>query len=305
MLSSVRSIAMSSLAGVVLTVSSLTAVSPVSPPTSCTAWQYTTLVAGLVLDTALSFDGLLSFLVSSIAIALFAFPPLTVALGSTLIMAALTFYRMHQAHSAFMALGPGLALPSSGAGFWRAVKIARRRSVARCTGFLQQMSPRKGPSPYTVGTTMHEQINQQPPEDVQQYFADRLALFAATHFDDSNVKSSNPSTMTCALANSCDCISSPNLRTFGCSVCCPRRSNCGAHVILHPADLEKVISTGHGESHPLASTRSPFSRSRGNPCLPGTLALVYAPREYSEVCTVMRIIEAGAKYLESIDGEAL
>jgi hypothetical protein len=39
--------------------------------------------------------------------------------------------------------------------------------------------------------------------------------------------------------------------------------------------------------------------------LPGTLALVYAPREYSEVCTVMRIVEAGAKYLESIDGEDL
>ena len=32
---------------------------------------------------------------------------------------------------------------------------------------------------------------------------------------------------------------------------------------------------------------------------------VYAPREYSEVCTVMRIIEAGAKFLESIDGESL
>jgi hypothetical protein len=32
---------------------------------------------------------------------------------------------------------------------------------------------------------------------------------------------------------------------------------------------------------------------------------VYTPREYSEVCTVMRIIEAEAKYVASIDGEAI
>ncbi|GAB7330280.1 hypothetical protein MBLNU13_g01927t2 [Cladosporium sp. NU13] len=127
--------------------SSLTAV---SPPTSRTAWQYmkiATLVAGLVLDTVLSFHGLLIFLVSIIAVGLFAFPLLTVVLGSTLIMAALTFYRIHEAHSAFVALGPGLALSSSDTGFWRVTQIARRRANENSTGFLQQMSPRKGPTP--------------------------------------------------------------------------------------------------------------------------------------------------------------
>jgi hypothetical protein len=39
--------------------------------------------------------------------------------------------------------------------------------------------------------------------------------------------------------------------------------------------------------------------------LPGTLTLVYAPREYSEVCTVMGIIEAGSKYLASLDGKTI
>ena len=280
----------------------MSALTAVSSPSSCTAWQYiriAALIAGLALDTMLSFDGLLIFLVSCIAVVLFASPLLTIVLGSTLILAAMTCYRLRQAHSTFVALGPGLALPSSGAGFWRAIQIAQRGPITSGDGFLQSMSLWQGPTPYTVGTDLLLQINQQSPEDVQQYFADRLALFTATHSDNST------GTTASVLARSCDCTSSPNLRTFGCSVCCPQRSNCGVHVILHPSDFEEVIRTGHGEIHPLANTDCPFSRSRGNPCIPGTLTLVYAPREYSEVCTVMRIIEAGAKYMASLDGEAI
>lgn len=260
---------MISSAGVMLTVSSFTAI---SLPTSCTAWQYmeiASVMAGFVFDTVLSFDALLIFLVGSIAVALFAFPILTIALGSTLIMVALSFYRMHEAHSAFMALGPGLALPSSGSGFWRAIQIARRRADENGTGFLDQMSPRNGPTPYTFGTTMHEQISQRPPEDVQQYFTDRLALFAATRSDDSKITSSSSRTTASIPASSCDCISSPDFRAFGCSVCCPQRSNCGAHVILHPADLEKVISTGHVRSI-LWPTRE--ARSRALVATPAYLA---------------------------------
>lgn len=297
---------MSSLSDVVLTMLSLTAV---SPSASCTAWQFTGIaicIAGLVFDTVLSFDGLLIFLVSCIAVALFVCPLLTVILGSTLLTAALTFYRMYEAYSAFVALGPGLALPSSSAGFWRATQIARLRTNVNSTGFLQQqISERQGPTPYTVGTSLHKQINQQTPEDVQQYFTDLLALFAATHFKSGSVTSSPSGTTSSVLASPCNCFSSLSLRTFGCNVCQPQRSNCGVHVTLHPSDFEEVLRTGHGEMHPLASTNSRFSHSRGNSCLPSTLALVYAPREYSEVCTVMRIIEAGAKYVASIDGEAI
>jgi hypothetical protein len=255
-------------------------------------------MAGLVFDTVLSFDGLLIFLVSCIAVALFAFPPLTIVLDSTLITMALTFYRMYEAYSVFVALGPGIALPSSSAGFWRMIQIAPNRPNVNSTGYLQLLSQREGPTPYTVGTILHEQINQQPPEDVQRYFADRLGLFAAMQSKDGNVTSS-------ASGITCECISSANLRTFGCSICCSQRRNCGVNVVLHPCDFEAVINTGHGEMHPLANINSPFSHSRGNSCLPGTLALVYAPRGYSEVCTVMRIIEAGAKYMASIDSEAI
>jgi len=296
---------MSLFAGLVTMMSRLTAF---SSPASCTALQYVrtaTLVAGFVFDTVLSFDGLLVFLVGSIAATLFVCPPLTLPLGSTLVAATLALYRMHEAHSAFMALGPGLALPASSAGFLQAIQIARRRPVARGAGFLQQLSLRQGPAPYTIGTTLHKQTNQQPPEDVQQYFADRLALYAAVQSDESDFTSPALGTDASVPASSCDCISSLNVRTFGCGVCCPQRSNCGAHVILHPADFEEVIGTGRGEIHPLAKTSSPFSRADGNSCLPSTLALVYAPREYDEVCIVMRIIEAGAKYLANTHGEVV
>jgi hypothetical protein len=296
---------MSFFAGLVATRSSLTAV---SSPSSCTTLQYircATFLAGFAMDTVLDLNGLLVFLVSSVAVTIFACSLLTVASCLTLITSALTIYRMHKAHSAFVALGPGLALPDSCAGFWQAIQIARHGPVANGAGFLQPISLRQGPTPYTVGTTLHEQINQEPLEDVQQYFADRLALFASMHSEDSITTSPTLATAACSTANACDCISSLNVRTFGCSVCCPRRNNCGAHVILHPADFEEVVRTGHGEIHPLAQSSSSFSRSRGNSCLSGTLALVYAPREYSEVCTVMRIIEAGAKYLASIKGKGV
>ena len=284
-------------AAVFATMLRLTAVSTLS---SCTALQYmrcATFLAGFVFDTVLGFKGLLVFLVASIAVTIFACSLLTAAYCLMLITAALTIYRLHEAHSAFVALGHGLALPESCVGFWLAIQIAQRGPTANGAGFLQPLSPRQGPTPYTIGTTVHEQVSQQPPEDVRQYLADRLALFAEMQSGD---KATAPTTVS-VLADACHCISNTNLRTFGCSVCCPQRTNRGAHVILHPADLEEVIRTGRGEIHPLANTGSAFSRSRGNPCLPGTLALVYAPREYNEVCTVMRIIEAGAKYLASID----
>lgn len=54
-------------------------------------------------------------------------------------------------------------------------------------------------------------------------------------------------------------------------------------------DFEQVATTGWGEVHPLAGRE-----------LPGTLVLVYAPREYGEVCVIMKIIEAGARFLEGV-----
>jgi hypothetical protein len=35
--------------------------------------------------------------------------------------------------------------------------------------------------------------------------------------------------------------------------------------------------------------------------MPATLALIYAPRTYPEVSTVMKIVKAGARYLNSLE----
>jgi hypothetical protein len=292
-LSSVGTMTMTLFSSLAMTISSTTAV---STPTACMLWtcvEIASLMAGLQFDTLLNFDGLLVFLVGTIALTLFATPLLTNGLGSAIAIAVVTLYKVHGAYSAFVALAPG-SLPSSGAGFWKAAKIARSGSVAHGTGFLQSLSLRQGPTPYTIGTVTHQQVNQQSPGDVQQYFGDRLALFATLQSDGGS-----------ATSSSCGCIFSPDIRTFGCSTCSPQRTNCGAHVILHPSDFEQVVQNGWGEVHPLASTSCPFSRSCGNPCLPGTLTLVYAPREYSEVCTVTGIVEAGSKYLASFDGKTI
>jgi hypothetical protein len=304
-LSSVGMMTMTLLSSLAMTMSSLIAVS--LSTSCCTLWTYVeiaSLVVGLVFDTLLNFDGLLVVLVGSIALTLFATPLLTTALGSTIAIAAVTLCKVYGAYSAFMALAPG-SLPSSGAGFWRVTQIARCGSVAYGAGFLQSVALRSGATPYTVGTVVHQQVNQQSPGDVQQYFGNRLALFAALQSTDSSAASSSSDSATSALSSSDDCTSNPVIRAFGYSTCSPQRSSSGAHVILHPSDFEQVVQNGWGEVHPLANTGCPFSRSGGNPCLPGTLTLVYAPREYSEVCTVMGIIEAGSKYLASLDGKTI
>lgn len=293
---------MSCLSNLLAAVSSSTGVFPSPSCTMVRIMEITTLLVGAAIDTVFSFDGLLIFLISSIALTLFAAPLLTVALGSTITIAAVTLYRTHEAHRAFMALAPG-GLPSSFAGFLKTSRVTRGGSVQCGDGFLQQLACRQGPTPYTIGTSPHQQYNQQSPEDIQQYFADRLSLFAILRSGD-NGDIPSPDATTFVVAKSCDCIHSPQIRTFGCTVCSPERSSCGTHVILHPSDLEQVVQTGWGEIHPLANTRNPFAHFGLRPCLPGTLALIYAPREYSEVCTVMRIIEAGANYTASVEGSS-
>lgn len=272
------------------------------PLPSCTLSlnnEITALVAGAVLDTVLSFDGLLVFLVGSIT-TLSASSLLTVALGLTFTIAAVALYRTYEAYRAFMALAPG-GLPSSFAGFKKMNRITRGGPVTSGSGYLQALPVRLGSTPYTVGTHSQHQLNQQSPADVQQYFADRLSLFAELQRDGDDSDSMALGSTIFVAVKACDCFRSPRLRTFGCSICCAERSSYGAHVVLHPSDLQKIMHSGWGENHPLADTRSSFANVCHKPCLPGTLALIYAPREYDEVCTVMRIIEAGAKYLASID----
>lgn len=239
---------------------------------------------GSFVSSALSLKGALLVLVGVMAHTGLAMPLLTVLPASIAILTILASSNVYKAYKAFMTLGPG-SVPRSMSGFVRTASIAwsGSSSVSSTTdGYLLPLPLRAGPTPFVSGHAPQQQINQHSPEDVQQYFADRLALFASPPSDSDH----NAPGAGIAKSSACNCDSEFSLRTFGCEFCATRKAEGSAHVVLHPADFEQVLTKGWGEVHPLAG--------KG---LPSTLALVYAPREYSEVCIAMSIIEAGAKFL--------
>ena len=68
------------------------------------------------------------------------------------------------------------------------------------------------------------------------------------------------------------------------------------HLTLHPLDVSIVLSTGWGERHPLAG-----KCIHGRELLPSGFVMVYAPRQESEVETVMEIVKAGAWWVGGVD----
>ena len=250
-----------------------------------------TLAVRFAVSVAISLDGLLLVLLSIIANVVFAVPLLTVVLASAHVIAALTIGKIHEAHTAFMALSQG-SIPTNG--FLRAMKIAQQGVSTSNSGYLKALSLRPGNTPYTVNISSHRQITQSSPEDVCNYCIDRMALFAVQ-------QNSLTANATTTRSSSCKCPSDVSLRTFGCNACCPHGSDGSAHVILHPSDLETVVQNGWGELHPHANTGSYYAPSGANSYMPATLTLIYAPRTYSEVCTLMKIVEAGSKYLASLE----
>lgn len=239
-------------------------------------------------NSLLSLEGLLLALVSITAHTAFAISLLTVLTTAVTALAILASVRVYEAYRAFTALGPG-SLPPSISNFVRLASIPWLASLydnSKSAGHLQPLLIRLGPTPYISPSSPHRQINQLSPEDVQMYFTDRLALFAELQLDP---EQSATNVLESSSPRRCD--SGIELRTFGRGACAASNDeNEGSvHVVLHPADFEQVVTSGWGEVHPLAG--------RG---LPGTLVLVYAPREYGEVCVVMKIIEAGARFLEGV-----
>jgi hypothetical protein len=250
-----------------------------------------TLAVRFAVSVAISLDGLLLVLLSTIANVVFAVPLLTVILASASVIAALTIDKIHQAYTTFMALSQG-SIPTNG--FMRAMKIAQQGITTSNSGYLQALSLRPGNTPYTIGISSHRQITQASPVDVRNYCTNRVALFASQ-------QNSSAATTTTAKSNSCNCPADTSIRTFGCNTCCPHGIDGSAHVILHPSDLETVVQNGWGELHPHANTGSYYALSGAKCYLPATLVLIYAPRTYFEVCSVMKIVEAGSRYLACLE----
>jgi hypothetical protein len=277
----------------------LSSLSPTTGPTTSTSLQHcanmVTLAVRSALNVMISLNGLLLVLVSIIAHIVCAVPLLMVTLISASVVAALTAHKIHEAYNAFMPLSQG-SIPTDG--FVRAMQIAQQSVTASNTGYLSSLSLRPGPTPYVVGTAPHHQINQTSPKVVLSYSKLRLASFVSIHINYINSLTKNTAT---TRSSSCSCPHDMGLRTSGCSVCCPHGSDGSAHVILHPADLETVVQNGWGELHPLANTGSYYAPSGASCCMPATFTLIYAPRTYPEISTVMTIVTAGAKYLASLE----
>jgi hypothetical protein len=282
----------------------LSSLSPTTGPTTFTSLQHcanmVTLAVRSALNVMISLNGLLLVLVSIIAHIACATPLLTVILASTCVVAALTAHNIHEAYNVFMALSQG-GIPTNG--FMRAMQIAQQSVPAsNNTGYLSSLSLRPGPTPYVVGTAPHRHINQTSPKVVLSYSKLRLASFVSIQINYINSLTMNTTTTT--RSSSCSCPHDMGLRTSGCSVCCPHGSDGSAHVILHPADLETVVQNGWGELHPLANTGSYYAPSGASCSMPATLTLIYAPRTYPEISTVMTIVTAGAKYLASLESKS-
>lgn len=263
--------------------------SMVSPPTSFARFcmRFFLILLGSFMSLLVSLEGILLTLVGITAHTALAMPLLTVLTTSVAALAILVSFRVYEAYCAFTTLGPG-GLPPSISNFVRLASIpwfASFHDNSKGAGHLQPLPIRPGPTPYASPSFPHRQINQLSPEDVQMYFTDRLALFAELQSDP---EQSTANVLKSSSPRRCD--SGVELRTFGCEArsVLKNEDEGSVHVVLHPVDFEQVATTGWWEVHPLAVRR-----------LPGTLVLVYAPREYGEVC-VMKIIEAGARFSEGV-----
>ncbi|KAL1584630.1 hypothetical protein WHR41_07006 [Cladosporium halotolerans] len=206
-------------------------------------------------------------LLNSIACVVFETPLSDILKGTALTYLLRSLFELFSAGVAFLVLHPG-SLPANLKGFLQMVWIAQFHSSRQETGYLGPgvLTPRPGQTPYATTDLYQNQLTQSSPPDVAVYLSERLALFAST--------------------------SSPvSLRTE--TVYIQPQPSGNLHVILHPADFDRVIASGWGEAH---------SRAGKNVCVPRTMALVYAPREYGEVCGVMRVVEAGARFLGEVEG---
>lgn len=207
------------------------------------------------------------FLFTSTAYIAFDAPLTTLLQATALIYLLRSLSELTSAILAFQTLHPG-SLPSTPTNFLHMSWLAQFHTPRTSHGYLapDALSPRPGSTPYTSTDPHHHQLTHPSPPDVATYLSDRLALYAST---------TSPAPLRLEPA-----YNAPQ----------PRGS---LHVVLHPADFERVVASGWGEAHSLAGK---------NACVPRTAALVFAPREYGEVCVVMRVVEAGARFLGEVGG---
>ena len=171
-------------------------------------------------------------------------------------------------------------------------------------GFPQCLPQRVGQRPTISGIANPRQVDQRSSTEVYDYLLTNLDHFSAENISHIRTDKSFMDTSGMAILAHCDCVTSPTCRDFGCEIAHPHEIDGSIDVMLHSADVRKVIETGWGERDPLAGGNWGMFSTFGRPLAPENLCFVYAPRTHVEVCILMNITEAGANFVAR-DDEAL
>lgn len=275
---------------------------------------WTTFVTGYLLRTVLALPNAACLILGYVLSDMMPQPvALTLAVLYAISVAVQTARLCRSEFRAFISLGPG-GTPSTFSGFKRITLLAwvGRIDVLKApdhdlgNGFLGGYLPsRFGHRPIVGGIAPQRQTEQRGSPEVYDYLLTCLDHFAAENSDHLHAGLSFLERYTPAILANCDCVNASVFRTFGCEITHPHKVDGSLHVVLHPDDIRTVIDAGWGERHPLARANSLWTAwffcTESRPPVPETLAFVYAPRTYSEVLTVMNIVQAGACFVADPD----
>jgi len=206
-----------------------------------------------------------------------------------------TLLHLYADYKAFLALGPG-GTPSTVPGYVRTKTLSvfalRNPYLPKATtttqrGHLRHLPARPTPRPTTRGIAPHRQVTQRASPALYQHLAAELHRLVAADPERLVLGTS------CFEKHGTGLFSrSPARRTCRGEICHAHPSDGSMHMTLHPADARVVLEAGWGERHPLA---------RGGwfeKFVPEGFVMVYAPRREEEVDVLVRIVEAGAWYVD-------
>jgi hypothetical protein len=223
----------------------------------------------------------------------------------TILLPPMLLFYIHTDYKAFLRLGPG-GTPATPLGYLK-IKLLSLfclrdplcpmsipPHVRPQTGYFtaSTLPTRKGTRPLVRGIAPQRQQTQKSSAATYAQLVSRLGSLASEPSHRLTERTS------CFEKHSTGLFTSvPITRTCGGEICHAHPSDGSMHLTLHPADTNLILENGWGERHPLA---------RGGWCrrfVPKEFVLVYAPRDYAEVDTVMRIVAASIWWVSGIDVE--
>ena len=222
-----------------------------------------------------------------------------------------TWQMSHRDYQDFLSLGGG-GTPQAWIGFKRVTMLEWFGKIDTLkppnkddgNGYLADLEVRPGQRPKVVGIAPQRQLDQRAPKHVLDYLLTYLDHLSAENSSRIRTATSFLEKQTNALLANSDCVTQPMFHTLGCEIVHPHKVDGSLHCMLHPEDIEMVISAGWGERHSIARA-DPwwmfwFFATESRPPIPEHLCFLYAPRSEYEVCVVAEIVEAGVKFVTGV-----